>query len=374
MLEHPDSFGIDSDEAKIEINTNSKLKSECERYDQLFANLNLGPIDSWDTSFKTAFNYCIKSSNSITVYHGDDLNFIYNKKCIETIPVIKHLKLLDFGKPFNECLPYNKTVPKEYAIVKTGKSVIEHDKYHHDPCGNGIFEERYYTYSMHPIFKTDGTICAMMGFCEDTSDRVFFDRRMKTLTDLKQINEINDVEKDCQQIIDELRVLMQIKIDLDLWQKGYEESEISACVKLIDEINSVKPGKVIWDDVKNEYNKSNDKYKYIQDFHKKWFSEKVESLIKKDKNFTKDEIKIKRFQYLLLGDYIIKYDTENKRHLKYRLINYQRLATLHDLIGNKILELPMSTTFFTKHSNGIKFESFIKWIKSKLHVVDSRLS
>ncbi|CAG8746250.1 10974_t:CDS:1, partial [Racocetra fulgida] len=127
-------------------------------------------------------------------------------------------------------------------------------------------------------------------------------------------------------------------------------SEIRVCAKIVNETNSMKPEKVIWDDVKNEYNESNDKCKYIKDFHKKWFSEKAGTLTKKDKNLTKDEIKIKRFQYLLLGDYIINHDLKNKGYLKYRLKNYRRLATLHDLIGNKILELPMSTTFFTKHS------------------------
>ncbi|CAG8469654.1 37309_t:CDS:2, partial [Gigaspora margarita] len=149
----------------------------------------------------------------------------------------------------------------------------------------------------------------------------------------------------------------------ELEKTKFEESDIKICERIMNEINSTELEKIDWDDIKNEYNESNNKKKFIEDFQEKWFSDRAATLTKKDSSLTKDEVKLKRFKFLLLGNYIITCDPRNKTYLNYRLINYQRLATLHDLLGTKVLELPMATTFFTKHSNGTKFESFIEWVK-----------
>ncbi|CAG8830280.1 15550_t:CDS:2, partial [Racocetra persica] len=130
----------------------------------------LGPIELWSSQIKEAVEFCLGSSYAVTIYVGgiDNFIFMYNRNCIKKIPVIryKHSSASAFGKAFKESLP------NTYDNLRKGESVFRRDVPNRDPIvDDNILEQRYYTYSMSPIREKDGKITAMLGVCEDTTDK-----------------------------------------------------------------------------------------------------------------------------------------------------------------------------------------------------------
>ncbi|CAG8714694.1 2164_t:CDS:2, partial [Dentiscutata erythropus] len=180
--------------------------------------------------------------------------------------------------------------------------------------------------------------------------------KVSKVSEVREVSEVNEV-REVREVREEseasnlLKKVENNEIDTNLWQTDYEESDIKTCERILNEIKPTELEKRDLNDIKNDYNNSNNKSEFIKSFLETWFKERAGTLIKKDRSITKDEVKLKRFKFLLLEGYIINCNPGNKEYLKkYRQICYQRLVTLHDLLGNKILELPMPTTFFAKHS------------------------
>ncbi|CAG8487996.1 30497_t:CDS:2 [Racocetra persica] len=69
-------------------------------------------------------------------------------------------------------------------------------------------------------------------------------------------------------------------------------------------------------------------------------------------------------QFLLLANYLFNTNDNNKSHLKYYQINYQRFSELHDIVGKKILLLPIPTSFYTGHDNEKNVQSLINWFRA----------
>ncbi|KAF0555922.1 hypothetical protein F8M41_016536 [Gigaspora margarita] len=159
--------------------------------------------------------------------------------------------------------------------------------------------------------------------------------------------------------------------DTELWMKGLKASDIKACHKIYDDIKNEAPENIEWEDIKNEYDNLEDKETYIKTFYMDWLSDKP-GVIAKNQKCSINDVILKRLKYFLLGNYIIQYYPNNIKDLKYNFVNYQRVANLYDIIGKNFLELPMPSSFFSKHDNGYKVESLIKWFmqdKGKLQYI-----
>ncbi|CAG8602343.1 5884_t:CDS:2 [Cetraspora pellucida] len=148
----------------------------------------LGPIELWSSPVKEAVEFCLGSSYAVTIYFGDIDNFIF-----------MYNRTSAFGKAFKESLPNTyDNLRKVYELILKGKSVFRRDDPNLDPIvDDNILEQRYYTYSMSPIREKDGKITAMLGVCEDTTDKFLRIERIviNTPNNLTQLIKELTVEK-----------------------------------------------------------------------------------------------------------------------------------------------------------------------------------
>ncbi|RIB19074.1 hypothetical protein C2G38_2141805 [Gigaspora rosea] len=161
-----------------------------------WASTYLGPMDSWEPSFKTAVNLCIHSIFPFAIYCGPDLIFIYNKAMISRLgsnhPVA-------FGKSFLETFPnyIDFIKPKYEQIRSTGKGIFEHDCYR-PHYYEGYLEERYLSFAISPIFKEDGSFWGATNLYFDTTDKILTNRRLKLLGNMgNHINGAESLENAC---------------------------------------------------------------------------------------------------------------------------------------------------------------------------------
>ncbi|CAG8797430.1 22895_t:CDS:2, partial [Cetraspora pellucida] len=182
----------------------------------------------------------------------------------------------------------------------------------------------------------------------------------KQVSDLtKQIRDFNEPEK----VVESFVKLWNNLDKKNVIVKGLPKSTINSCLRILNELRDGTLETVNFEELKNNYEQSVDKEKFIKELESDWVAGKLATTIKKHENCTKDIVMQKRCQYFLLGNYIICTDNNNnKRHLKFYYICYERVAKLCDVIGHKFSELPLETTFFTgRHDQVIKVDSLIQW-------------
>jgi len=123
--------------------------------------------------------------NSATIptflFWGADLIVMCNKHCSETMgPLWKQ----SVGKPYKDAYPDQ----LEYAkilldVVDTGHSISFNKQITFLDKGD-ILEEKYFSYSGHPIYNGQGIIEGTIGQQYDVTDEVVAERRIKMLSSL----------------------------------------------------------------------------------------------------------------------------------------------------------------------------------------------
>ncbi|CAG8812007.1 9501_t:CDS:2 [Gigaspora margarita] len=142
------------------------------------------------------------------------------------------------------------------------------------------------------------------------------------------------------------------KLLLALFNKIWDEIKDKENIKEVD-----------WDDIKRSYNDKSDKEAFLKNFHEEWLI-KREHVVAKNQNLVLDDVILKRTKFLLLANYLIMTNDKNMVHLKYYHVIYQRVAELHNIIGEKILLLPVPIAVFTGHDNGRKVQQLIDWFRT----------
>ncbi|CAG8489317.1 11858_t:CDS:2, partial [Dentiscutata heterogama] len=81
----------------------------------------------------------------------------------------------------------DKIVRNEHEDVPTVRTT-EKGIYNNDQLfelqRDGYIEEAYFDYSCNPIFKSDGSVCALLIYAQETTQKVLNTRRLKTLGEL----------------------------------------------------------------------------------------------------------------------------------------------------------------------------------------------
>ncbi|CAG8732942.1 2920_t:CDS:2, partial [Gigaspora margarita] len=132
-----------------------------------------------------------------------------------------------------------------------------------------------------------------------------------------------------------LSLQKQKRIDKDQWKKGRKKSDLNSVNKILDKVLNSTPEKI-------DFNQANKRFK------------KLTTRMTKSEV---DQVKLERFEYFLLGDYIIKNYPKSKKNLlkakkNFQYKCYERVANLHKVIGKHIIELPFDNTFFDgSHGN-----------------------
>ncbi|KAF0555753.1 protein-histidine kinase [Gigaspora margarita] len=165
----------------------------------------LGPMDTWDPAIKNATNLCLKTEFPISIY-CDPPNWLllYNKAFV---PIIKtnHPAL---GRSVKDIWPkvYETRMSLDFnRVTTTGKGLYYSDR----PTKlqrDGYDEEVFFSYTYSPIFKSDGTICALWCIARETTQQVLNTRRLKLLGEFGHLtSNIESLESACHIITKALR-------------------------------------------------------------------------------------------------------------------------------------------------------------------------
>jgi len=144
----------------------------------------IGPPATWPQSLKTAVSICLGSRHPIVVWWGKSAwTQFYNDAYISFLGSNKHPRFL--GKSGRQCWSEIWPVigPMLESVYATGEATWSEDlllvMQRHLPR-----EETYFTFSYSPIRDDTGAIGGIFCACNEMTDRVVGERRLKTLRDL----------------------------------------------------------------------------------------------------------------------------------------------------------------------------------------------
>ncbi|KAF0428231.1 PAS domain S-box protein [Gigaspora margarita] len=173
-------------------------------YDYDWSSTLLGPMDSWDPALKNAVNLCLSSKFPICLYMGSPhWTELYNEAWIPTLKT-KHPFAL--GKQFKQVWPeaYDAFFPQLENVKNTGKGMFCEDQYF-ESQRDGYTEETYFNFTFSPVFKSDGTVCAIFNVLQETTQKVLNTRRVKVISEFShRISEIKSLESACHIIMNVL--------------------------------------------------------------------------------------------------------------------------------------------------------------------------
>lgn len=145
----------------------------------------LGPIENWPQSLITALRIIIRSSYPMFIWWGPDLIMFHNDAYL---PVL--------GKKHPRAL--GRSAREMWAeiwddIGEMAEQVMEgHDFYKEDlPLyleRRGFPEETYWTFSYSPITKANGEVGGLFCACNEETDKVLQQRRLRTIMDISAIS------------------------------------------------------------------------------------------------------------------------------------------------------------------------------------------
>ncbi|CAG8434299.1 2598_t:CDS:10 [Scutellospora calospora] len=121
------------------------------------------------------------------------------------VPIIREKHPAAFGKPCAEYFPSNSPPLLLYEQLKISRKGIFRNNECISVYRDNYLEEGYFSYSVSPILKEDGTFFAMMNLSEDTTHKVLSSRRLKLLGELgSRFNDAESLESACNIITDTL--------------------------------------------------------------------------------------------------------------------------------------------------------------------------
>ena len=143
----------------------------------------LGPIESWPQSLRSAVSILLPSKAQIVLFWGPDLIALYND-AYSPVLGIKHPWAL--GKPARECWSEiwdDLLGPLFENVIATGESFWAKD--HQFLLGrHGYVEETYFDVSYDPIRDESGHVGGIFCIVSETTGRVLGERRLEMLREL----------------------------------------------------------------------------------------------------------------------------------------------------------------------------------------------
>lgn len=158
-----------------------------------WSNSSLGPLEFWPQSLKTALSICLGSKFPMFVWWGKDLIVFYNDAYIPLAGPAKHPHFL--GRPAREQWAeiWSELSPLTDHVFETGTATWAENM----PLfmtRNGYLEETYFTFSYSPVRDETGAVGGIINPCQETTERVLADRRLKALRELGTIEPKNSEE------------------------------------------------------------------------------------------------------------------------------------------------------------------------------------
>ena len=161
----------------------------------------LGPIESWPQSLRSAVSILLPSKAQIAMFWGPDLITLYNDAYR---PVLgkKHPRAL--GLPGREVWSELwETGLRELfeGVLQTGEAFWAGDRPFYMER-NGFPEETFFDISYDPIRDETGSVAGLFCIVRETTARVVSDRRLRTLRDLSLFAaaETKSVEDACRTV------------------------------------------------------------------------------------------------------------------------------------------------------------------------------
>lgn len=158
----------------------------------------VGAVDEWPQSLKTAVSICLSSLYPIEIWWGEQYVRFYNDAYRPILGTTKHPQFL--GRPGKECWGeiWDVIGPMLDSVRETGKATWSED-FPLFMTRNGYVEETYVTFSYAPLRDETGAVGGIFCACNETTERVLSERRLKTLRDLgARANETQTVAEACQ--------------------------------------------------------------------------------------------------------------------------------------------------------------------------------
>ncbi len=143
----------------------------------------LGPLEAWPQSLKTAVNLILNSQHPMWIGWGPEITFLYNEAYIQVLSSAKHPFAL--GKPAAEVWPeiWDICGPLADKVFQQGEASFLNDVRLFMNRGD-FLEETYYSFSYSPIRDESGKVAGL--FCPSTevTPKVINARRLRTLSEL----------------------------------------------------------------------------------------------------------------------------------------------------------------------------------------------
>ncbi|CAG8516429.1 11986_t:CDS:1 [Cetraspora pellucida] len=97
--------------------------------------------------------------------------------------------------------------------------------------------------------------------------------------------------------------------------EDFSDIIVNLCIKIHDDIQKGRPEEFDWEDIKNNYNRVDDKRQYIQDLES-WVKKKP-ATIAKEGGCSINDVNSRRGTYFLLGNYLINENSNDVQYLKH---------------------------------------------------------
>ena len=158
-----------------------EMAARCRAFD--WGSTPLGPITSWPQSLRTTVGIVLACRNPMFLWWGPELIQIYNDAYRPSFGRSgRHPVALGMGG--RECWTdiWHIIGPQIEQVMTTGESTWHEDQL--VPIErNGRLEDVWWTYSYSPVFDDDGHIGGTLVVCQETTQRVLADARLRAIYD-----------------------------------------------------------------------------------------------------------------------------------------------------------------------------------------------
>lgn len=153
-----------------------------------WSSTSLGPLSSWSDHLISTLNMILNTNNPVFVFWGDEYRCFYNDGYIPILGKGKHPGVL--GACGKDAWPeiWDEYTFPEIQKSRSGKSTWNVDQFI-PVYRDGETAEGYFTYGYSPIYDVTGAIAGVLVVANETSDKVFANKRAQTAL------AINDIQK-----------------------------------------------------------------------------------------------------------------------------------------------------------------------------------
>jgi signal transduction histidine kinase/DNA-binding response OmpR family regulator len=157
----------------------------------------VGPVETWPQSLRTVLSILLTSRHPIFVWWGKELVQFYNDGYRPMLGATKHPKALGQRAREGWGEIWDVIGSMIEAVMERGESTFIEDGL---LClnRNGYLEEAYFTYAYSPIRDESGGSGGVFCACQETTERILGERRLKMLRELSEAtSDQQSVEASC---------------------------------------------------------------------------------------------------------------------------------------------------------------------------------